>query len=200
MLLAMYEHEVFTMGAVWGVNSFDQWGVELGKQLAKQIAADLSAGQDTSAHDGLDESAREPRETAGRMRSRLPRVLSVAGLAAIVAVSQDVASLSAERQSALPAPFESYLRAHVELTADKQQQLLAGLPVTHPRDGPGQRGGNLSEPSGWTPPMARLPCRGEGHRVVREAAATFWSRSGSATRLGSRTSTSSRSQPTTSQT
>jgi glucose-6-phosphate isomerase len=52
MLLAMYEHKVFTMGAVWGMNSFDQWGVELGKQLAKQIAAELSVGQDTSAHDG----------------------------------------------------------------------------------------------------------------------------------------------------
>ena len=31
MLIAMYEHKVFTMGAVWGNNSFDQWGVELGK-------------------------------------------------------------------------------------------------------------------------------------------------------------------------
>jgi hypothetical protein len=76
-------------------------------------------------------AAMRVRETAGRMRSRLLRVLSVAGLAAIVAVSQDVAPLSAERQSALPAPFESYLRAHVKLTADQQQQLLAGLPVTH---------------------------------------------------------------------
>ena len=37
MLLAMYEHKVFTMGALWGVNSFDQWGVELGKQLARRI-------------------------------------------------------------------------------------------------------------------------------------------------------------------
>ena len=34
MLLAMYEHQVFTMGAIWNINSFDQWGVELGKQLA----------------------------------------------------------------------------------------------------------------------------------------------------------------------
>ncbi|MCC7240722.1 MAG: glucose-6-phosphate isomerase [Acidobacteria bacterium] len=51
MLLAMYEHKVFTMGAVWGVNSFDQWGVELGKQLAKRIDADLAAEADTAGHD-----------------------------------------------------------------------------------------------------------------------------------------------------
>jgi len=51
MLLAMYEHKVFTMGAVWGVNSFDQWGVELGKQLAKRIDAELAGAADTTAHD-----------------------------------------------------------------------------------------------------------------------------------------------------
>ena len=43
MLLALYEHRVFTMGAVWQINSFDQWGVELGKQLATTIAKDLAA-------------------------------------------------------------------------------------------------------------------------------------------------------------
>ncbi len=37
MLLALYEHKVFVMGAIWNINSFDQWGVELGKQLAKRI-------------------------------------------------------------------------------------------------------------------------------------------------------------------
>ena len=36
-LIAVYEHIVFTEGTVWGIDSFDQWGVELGKQLAKQI-------------------------------------------------------------------------------------------------------------------------------------------------------------------
>ncbi len=51
MLLAMYEHKVFTMGAVWGVNSFDQWGVELGKQLAKRIDAELADDVDTTTHD-----------------------------------------------------------------------------------------------------------------------------------------------------
>jgi len=35
-LIALYEHIVFVQGAVWGIDSFDQWGVELGKQLARQ--------------------------------------------------------------------------------------------------------------------------------------------------------------------
>jgi glucose-6-phosphate isomerase len=51
MLLAMYEHRVFTMGAVWQINSFDQWGVELGKQLAATVAKDLVAGDAVSNHD-----------------------------------------------------------------------------------------------------------------------------------------------------
>ena len=38
-LIALYEHITFTEGAVWGIDSFDQWGVELGKQLAQQLAA-----------------------------------------------------------------------------------------------------------------------------------------------------------------
>jgi glucose-6-phosphate isomerase len=50
MLLALYEHRVFTMGAVWQINSFDQWGVELGKQLANTIANDL-AGTTATSHD-----------------------------------------------------------------------------------------------------------------------------------------------------
>jgi glucose-6-phosphate isomerase len=42
-LVALYEHSVFTQGTVWSVNSFDQWGVELGKVLAKTVAAELSS-------------------------------------------------------------------------------------------------------------------------------------------------------------
>jgi glucose-6-phosphate isomerase len=51
MLLAMYEHKVFTMGAIWNINSFDQWGVELGKQLATTVAADLASPSQTRSHD-----------------------------------------------------------------------------------------------------------------------------------------------------
>jgi glucose-6-phosphate isomerase len=49
-LIALYEHKVFVQGAIWGVNSFDQWGVELGKVLAKRIAAELE-GAATPRHD-----------------------------------------------------------------------------------------------------------------------------------------------------
>ena len=41
-LIALYEHIVFTEGTIWGIDSFDQWGVELGKQLALQIAPALT--------------------------------------------------------------------------------------------------------------------------------------------------------------
>src|SRR5574337_1107353 len=43
-LIALYEHKVFVQGVIWGVNSFDQWGVELGKQIASRIAEELAGG------------------------------------------------------------------------------------------------------------------------------------------------------------
>jgi glucose-6-phosphate isomerase len=49
-LVALYEHSVFTQGTVWGIDSFDQWGVELGKALAQRIVPELS-GQAEPAHD-----------------------------------------------------------------------------------------------------------------------------------------------------
>jgi glucose-6-phosphate isomerase len=42
-IIALYEHKVFTQGAIWDINSFDQWGVELGKELAQRIAPELEA-------------------------------------------------------------------------------------------------------------------------------------------------------------
>jgi glucose-6-phosphate isomerase len=51
-LIAMYEHRVFTSGSIWGIDSFDQWGVELGKVLAKDIAPRLETGDSQ----GLDAS------------------------------------------------------------------------------------------------------------------------------------------------
>ncbi|SMR53257.1 unnamed protein product [Zymoseptoria tritici ST99CH_1A5] len=51
-LIAYYEHVTFTEGAIWNINSFDQWGVELGKALAKSIQAELDApGQSSEKHD-----------------------------------------------------------------------------------------------------------------------------------------------------
>jgi glucose-6-phosphate isomerase len=43
-LVALYEHKVFTQGAIWGINSFDQWGVELGKTLATRVLGELEGG------------------------------------------------------------------------------------------------------------------------------------------------------------
>lgn len=57
-LLALYEHRVFTSGSLWGIDSFDQWGVELGKVLAQDIAQRLASG----STQGLDAS------TAGLLR------------------------------------------------------------------------------------------------------------------------------------
>jgi glucose-6-phosphate isomerase len=51
-LVALYEHDVFTQGAIWGIDSFDQWGVELGKVLAKRILPELvGAAEPPLAHD-----------------------------------------------------------------------------------------------------------------------------------------------------
>lgn len=50
-LIAMYEHRIFTQGIVWGINSYDQWGVELGKQLAGVILKELEEGQLGAEHD-----------------------------------------------------------------------------------------------------------------------------------------------------
>jgi glucose-6-phosphate isomerase len=51
-LVALYEHSVFTQGAIWGIDSFDQWGVELGKVLAKRIVPELTAEDEPGlAHD-----------------------------------------------------------------------------------------------------------------------------------------------------
>lgn len=52
-LIAAYEHKVLTLGVLWGIDSFDQWGVELGKELAGRIVAELEADTEPSlAHDG----------------------------------------------------------------------------------------------------------------------------------------------------
>ncbi len=50
-LIACYEHKIFTQGAIWNINPFDQWGVELGKQLAKKILPELTDDSDICSHD-----------------------------------------------------------------------------------------------------------------------------------------------------
>ncbi len=50
-LIALYEHKIFVQGAIWGINSFDQWGVELGKQLASRILPELAGDETVATHD-----------------------------------------------------------------------------------------------------------------------------------------------------
>jgi len=50
-LLAMYEHKIFVQGVIWNINSFDQWGVELGKQLASHIFGELQDDDPVADHD-----------------------------------------------------------------------------------------------------------------------------------------------------
>ena len=50
-LIALYEHKILVQGIIWGINSFDQWGVELGKQLAQKIQPELQGGAAVTSHD-----------------------------------------------------------------------------------------------------------------------------------------------------
>jgi glucose-6-phosphate isomerase len=50
-LIALYEHKIFVQGIIWNINSFDQWGVELGKQLAKAILPELQSKGEVTSHD-----------------------------------------------------------------------------------------------------------------------------------------------------
>jgi glucose-6-phosphate isomerase len=63
MLIALYEHKIFVQASLWGINPFDQWGVELGKQLAKKILPELAPNAAIGEHDsstcGLIERIRE---------------------------------------------------------------------------------------------------------------------------------------------
>ncbi|MAS51992.1 MAG: glucose-6-phosphate isomerase [Flavobacteriales bacterium] len=65
-LIAMYEHKIYTQSVIWNVNAFDQWGVELGKQLARVILPELSNSNKIESHDsstnGLIEFYKENRE------------------------------------------------------------------------------------------------------------------------------------------
>jgi glucose-6-phosphate isomerase len=69
-LVALYEHAVFTQGVIWRINSFDQWGVELGKVLAQRIVPELeSAGEPSLKHDSSTNNLiRRYRELRGRSK------------------------------------------------------------------------------------------------------------------------------------
>ena len=63
-LVALYEHSVFTQGTIWGIDSFDQWGVELGKTLAKRIVPELQSAEEPEL---------DPRQLDERPDPRVPR-------------------------------------------------------------------------------------------------------------------------------
>jgi glucose-6-phosphate isomerase len=66
-LVALYEHSVFVQGAIWGIDSFDQWGVELGKVLAKQIVPELQAAEEPElSHDSSTNALIRRYRQAGR--------------------------------------------------------------------------------------------------------------------------------------
>jgi glucose-6-phosphate isomerase len=67
-LVALYEHKVFTQGAIWGINSFDQWGVELGKVLAVRIIPELTSDAAPAAEHDSSTNALIRRYRAGRGR------------------------------------------------------------------------------------------------------------------------------------
>ncbi|MFZ1427156.1 MAG: glucose-6-phosphate isomerase [Geminicoccaceae bacterium] len=68
-LIAMYEHKIFVQGVIWNINSFDQWGVELGKQLASRILPELEGDAPVATHDsstnGLIQQFKELRRGGG---------------------------------------------------------------------------------------------------------------------------------------
>jgi glucose-6-phosphate isomerase len=67
-LVALYEHKVFVQGAIWNINSFDQWGVELGKVLAKRVAGELEARDEPTLHHDSSTNALIRRYRARRGR------------------------------------------------------------------------------------------------------------------------------------
>jgi glucose-6-phosphate isomerase len=68
-LIALYEHRVFAMGTIWNINSFDQWGVELGKVLAKRVEPELVADGEPELHHDASTNALIRRYRAARSRS-----------------------------------------------------------------------------------------------------------------------------------
>ena len=51
MLIALHEHRIFVQGVLWGIASFDQWGVELGKQMANALLPELKGESEGASHD-----------------------------------------------------------------------------------------------------------------------------------------------------
>jgi glucose-6-phosphate isomerase len=100
-LIALYEHKIFVQGIVWNVNSFDQWGVELGKQLASAILPELAQPGEVTSHDastnGLINEWKRRRPARAASLSAAPRKQSLkdqlAAMTVVVADTGDVKSI-----------------------------------------------------------------------------------------------------------
>ena len=94
-LIACYEHKIFVQGIIWNINSFDQWGVELGKQLAKTILSELESSALVESHDASTNALinyyKEKRHTNTPMSSTLYDQL--AGMTVVVADTGDINSI-----------------------------------------------------------------------------------------------------------
>ncbi len=113
MLIALYEHKIFVQGVIWNLNSFDQWGVELGKQLASRILpelhADVAGGQSRRLDQCADQSviAATSLSHAGRaidMELIAGDIGGTKSWLAWVAVAPDSAQVSCVSRRCMPAP------------------------------------------------------------------------------------------------
>ena len=83
-LVALYEHSVFTQGVVWSINSFDQWGVELGKQLAQRIVPELEAAEEPELGARLLDERADPALPAASLAVELGRRLQASACRTLV--------------------------------------------------------------------------------------------------------------------
>jgi len=73
-IIALYEHKIFVQGIIWNINSFDQWGVELGKQLAKSILHELDDSESIATHDSSTNGLINHYKTRRPMKEKNKRV------------------------------------------------------------------------------------------------------------------------------
>ncbi len=92
-LIACYEHKIFVQGIVWNINSFDQWGVELGKKLAKTILGELEADSVVSTHDGSTNALIDYYKNKRNQTMSTSLYDQLAGMTVVVADTGDINSI-----------------------------------------------------------------------------------------------------------
>lgn len=94
-LIACYEHKIFVQGIIWNINSFDQWGVELGKKLAKTILRELEANSAVASHDGSTNALINYYKYKRKQDTSMPSSLydQLASMTVVVADTGDINSI-----------------------------------------------------------------------------------------------------------